>query len=120
MEKRTRMVMSASSSCLSQNRNHADRPECEPLFEKLRRAPQAKRRLGQEIRFWSWRPSRLQPCELSDERRRPGSAAILRVRFLVVMRVGLDIRPYAANQDGAILVGVRGEQFAAPLFEFTG
>src|ERR1700723_997811 len=52
-----------------------------------------------------------------NESRRPRFAAVVGVRFLVMMGVRLDVRPDTTHQNRSAIHGIRGVQFAAAIME---
>ena len=76
------------------------------LFPNLLRAQSRSSRAGA-------RALSLKPCQISFECGRPCSATVAGVGNLVAMRVGCDVRPNSAYQDGATFINCRAEELAA-------
>ncbi len=54
---------------------------------------------------------------MPDESRLPRFTAIIRIGFGVAVRLGRDIGPDTAHQDGPVLERILLEQFASPVFK---
>src|ERR1700722_1734940 len=61
----------------------------------------------------SWSLSR----QICNERRRPGLAAVRRVRFFKMVGIRGDIRPRSSYQDRPAVEAVLGEEFPAAVLE---